>query len=183
MEDDYLYPENCDYPDDIHPECDFLEVGKLWHGMHFLLTGTAWDAGREKGDKRRKRTWLLECDKSPSEDPCWETREWADTLKADAQYRLGVSLQKAGKKHKAEQCYRQYLELLFKGIEGSYSSAEVTRRIRSLHGARKRPAAKGELRKPVNRALQTSGRDKRGGAAPTFSEAELAIGGNGRRKR
>ena len=39
---EYLYPDSGDYPDDLHPECDFLCVGKAWHGMHFLLTGTAW---------------------------------------------------------------------------------------------------------------------------------------------
>ena len=40
--DDYLYPESGDYPDDVHPECDFLPVEKAWHGLHFVLTGTAW---------------------------------------------------------------------------------------------------------------------------------------------
>jgi hypothetical protein len=40
--DDYLYPESGDYPDEVHPECDFLYVEKAWHGMHFVLTGTAW---------------------------------------------------------------------------------------------------------------------------------------------
>jgi hypothetical protein len=42
--DEYLYPEDGDDPDQSHPECDFLDVGKLWHGMHFLLTGAEWDA-------------------------------------------------------------------------------------------------------------------------------------------
>lgn len=40
---DYLYPEDGDYPDSCHPECDFLQVGKAWHGMHFVLTGTPWE--------------------------------------------------------------------------------------------------------------------------------------------
>jgi Domain of unknown function (DUF1877) len=39
--DAYLYSEDGDDPDQVHPECDFLEVSKLWHGMHFLLTGAA----------------------------------------------------------------------------------------------------------------------------------------------
>src|SRR5262249_14901755 len=39
----YLSPEDGDYPDAVHPECDHLDVSKAWHGMHFLLTGTAWE--------------------------------------------------------------------------------------------------------------------------------------------
>jgi hypothetical protein len=31
-------------PERSHPGCDVLDVGKLWHGMHFLLTGAAWEA-------------------------------------------------------------------------------------------------------------------------------------------
>src|SRR5262249_61557368 len=42
--DEYLYPEDGDDRDQSHPECDCLDVGKLWHGMHFLLTGAAWEA-------------------------------------------------------------------------------------------------------------------------------------------
>jgi hypothetical protein len=41
--DDYLFPDTGDYPDAVHSECDFLDVGKAWHGLHYLIAGTAWD--------------------------------------------------------------------------------------------------------------------------------------------
>jgi hypothetical protein len=42
--DAYLYSEDGDDPDLAHPECDFLDVGKLWHGLHFVLTGAEGEA-------------------------------------------------------------------------------------------------------------------------------------------
>ena len=42
--DEYLYPEDGDDPDQVHSECDFFDVQKLWHGIHFLLTGTPSEA-------------------------------------------------------------------------------------------------------------------------------------------
>ena len=44
--DAYQYPESGDYPDDVHPDCDFLCVEKLWHALHFVLTGSAWEGMR-----------------------------------------------------------------------------------------------------------------------------------------
>src|SRR5581483_5579402 len=46
-------------------------------------------------------SWLLESDRSPADDACWESREWTDALKTDCVYRLGVCLQHLGKKDAA----------------------------------------------------------------------------------
>ena len=53
-------------------------------------------------------TWILRSGKTPDDDPCWESKAWTDSLKADAVYRLGACFEHMGKKHKAEQCYMQY---------------------------------------------------------------------------
>lgn len=102
-------------------------------------------------------TWLLAREKSPQEDPCWESAAWTASLKADTIYRLGACFENLGKKHKAECCYRQYLDLLLVGVDGTYSIDEVTGRIRSMHHGRARRATGRELRKLVQAALQTSG--------------------------
>jgi tetratricopeptide (TPR) repeat protein len=124
-------------------------------------------------------TWLLESKKSPEEDPCWESREWTDLLKADCVYRLGVCFQHLGKNRKAEQCYRQYLDLLLAGVDGSYSVEDVTCKIRGLHGAKRQGGADRELRKAVQSTLQASGSGSRKGrqdAPPEIDVGELLRG-------
>ncbi len=101
--------------------------------------------------------WLLESKKSPEDDPCWESKDWADALKTDCVYRLGVCFEHLRKKQKAENCYRQYLDLLLAGVEGSYSAEDVTRRIRGLHASDKNGGAGRELRKAVLSMLNASG--------------------------
>ena len=41
-------------------------------------------------------TWLLQSNKSPDDDPCWESKEWTDGLKTDCVYRLGVCFKHLG---------------------------------------------------------------------------------------
>jgi tetratricopeptide (TPR) repeat protein len=142
----------------------------LWN-----LAGTL-DALGKYGGAMQIYTWLLKSKTSPSDDPCWESKEWADALKADSVYRLGVCFQNLGKKEEAEYCYRQYLNLLLVGIDSSYSMEDVARRIRGLQGARKRGSVGAELRKAVSATLQMPGIEQRKGrrnTLPKFTEEEL----------
>lgn len=101
-------------------------------------------------------TWLLQSRVSPSDDPCWESVDWSETLKADCIFRIGVCLQNLGKKQKSEQCFRQYLNLLAMGIEGLYSLEDVKRHIQTIH-APLNGGVRSEFRKTVNATLQITG--------------------------
>jgi tetratricopeptide (TPR) repeat protein len=122
----------------IVPDCPLT----LWN-----LAGTL-DALGKHVEAVRIYTWLLESKKSAREDPCWESKKWAEALKADCVFRLGICFKKLGKKQKADQCFRQYVNLLLSGIDGTYSIEEAMRQVRSLTGSGKNGAA--ELRKAVN---------------------------------
>ena len=91
--------------------------------------------------------WLLGRAKSPDEDPCWESKEWANALKTDCVYALGASFQHLGELSLAEHCYRQYIDLLLIGIEGSYPIEDARRHIQSLHAAPNGKEADVELKK------------------------------------
>lgn len=80
-------------------------------------------------------TSLLKSTTSPGDDPCWESNEWADSLKVDCVFRLGVCFEHLENVEKAEHCYQQYLQLALVGVEGTYSVEAVTARIRGLHMA------------------------------------------------
>jgi hypothetical protein len=134
----------------------------------------------------RVYTWLLLNKKSPDDDPCWESKEWADALKADCVYRVGVCFQHMGKKRKAEHCYRQYLDLLSIGIEGLYSIDDVKRQMRDLHGEGRNSAVESEVRKAVSATLQASGiglRKGRRNGLPKFDVGKLAPGRAAARKK
>ncbi len=79
-------------------------------------------------------TWLLRAKTLPKKDPCWESKGWADALKADCVYRLGRCFEHLGKREVAKHCYHQYMNLLATGIEGTYSVDDVLGRVRSLSG-------------------------------------------------
>src|SRR5581483_9709101 len=102
-------------------------------------------------------SWLLESDRSPADDPCWESREWTDALKTDCVYRLGVCLQHLGKKDAAAHGFRQYVNLLALGMTGSYPAADALRQIHNLHPRRAPGAVEGELRQVIRSALKGSG--------------------------
>jgi tetratricopeptide (TPR) repeat protein len=145
----------------------------LWN-----LAGTL-DALGNYTDAMQIYTWLLESDKTASEDPCWESKAWADSLKTDSVYRMGVCFQHLGKKTKAEHCYQQYLNLLLSGAEGVYSIEDVTRRIRSLRGDGKSGISPSKFRKAVNGTLLISGRKRskrRSTPPPKFDEAQFLSG-------
>lgn len=116
-------------------------------------------------------TWLLESDKSSADDPCWESKDWTDSLKADCIYRLGGCFKGLGKKRKAEQCYRQYLNLLLVGVKGSYAVDAVLSNIQDLHQPGNKREADSELRKVVQSTLKASrGRSrKRRSTPPDFT--------------
>jgi tetratricopeptide (TPR) repeat protein len=131
---------------DIVPDCPLT----LWH-----LAGTLDALGYHAGAVRLY-TWLLESRKMAADDPCWESTEWTAALKTDCVFRLGLAFQHLRKKDKAEHCFRQYIDLLLAGAEGSYSAEEAMRHLRELgHGAR--AAVADELRKTADWVQQTSG--------------------------
>ena len=103
---------------EIVPDCPLT----LWN-----LGGTLDSLGKHT-HAMRIFTGILYSNTSPDDDPCWESVKWADALKADCVYRLGVCFQHLGKKRKAELCYRQFLNLLSIGIEATYSIDDVKRR-------------------------------------------------------
>lgn len=102
-------------------------------------------------------TSLLKSTTSPDDDPCWESNAWADSLKADCVFRLGVCLEHLGNNKKAEHCYQQYLRLALVGVEASYSVEAVTERIRGVRreGANGAATAK-EVEKVVKAVLSTT---------------------------
>jgi tetratricopeptide (TPR) repeat protein len=121
----------------IVPDCPLT----LWN-----LAGT-FDATGDHANAIEIYTWLVNCTTSPDEDPCWESEEWADALKTNSVYRLGVCFQNSGNSTAAEFCYRQYIDLLLIGVEGSYSIEDARRHIQSLHGADNGRGAEVELKK------------------------------------
>jgi hypothetical protein len=144
----------------------------LWN-----LAGTLDALGKHK-DAVKIYTWLLQTKRSPQDDPCWESKEWADALKTDTLFRLGCCFQSLGKRKKAEDCYRRYLNLVLIGGDGTYSVEEVTSRIRSLYNGRNASAG-GEVQKAVKSAIQLSGSKLRKGqriAPPRFGKNEILVG-------
>ncbi len=129
----------------IVPDCPLT----LWN-----LAGTL-DALGQYTNAMQIYTWLLR--KAPNDDDCWEGKEWADALKTDCVYRVGVCLQHLHKKREAEDCYRQYLDLLSIGIEGSYSIDDVKRQVQDLHGESRASAVDSEVRRAVSATLRASG--------------------------
>jgi tetratricopeptide (TPR) repeat protein len=111
-------------------------------------------------------TRLLKANTSPDEDPCWESKEWADALKADCVYRLGLCFEHLGKREVAEHCYRQYMNLLATGIEGSYSVADVLGKIRGLSADAGVEERKKGLRNAIKSTLTAVGPKSRKNGAP-----------------
>ena len=100
-------------------------------------------------------TWLLESEKSAADDPCWESREWAETLKADCVYRLGGCYRHLGDDKRAAHYYRQYVNFLLVGVEGTYSMDDALRHLRGANGAAH--ATERELRALIRATLKGPG--------------------------
>ena len=145
----------------------------LWN-----LAGTLDSLGKH-ADAMRIYTWLLQSKKTAAEDPCWESKEWTESLKTDCVYRMGVCFRGLGKKQEAERWFRQYVNLLLTGIEGTYSIEDVGAQIQKLHPSRRKASARNEWRKIVQSTLQQSGFERLKGrrlAPPQFNEQELLPG-------
>jgi len=97
---------------------------------------------------------LLRSRKTASDDPCWESQEWSDSLKADCVYRLGVCLQRLGKLKESEEFYRTYLNLLLAGVAGTYSADEVAREIRFTHASQAKIDPASDARKVFRSAVR-----------------------------
>jgi len=142
----------------------------LWN-----LAGTL-AALRKYDDAVGVYTWLLQSEKTPEDDPCWESRQWTDSLKADCVYRMGACFQNLGKKDQAGRWFREYLNLLAIGVDGLYSMEDVVQRIRSLQGSSRGRAPGGNAREMFDAAFRTLGITRHiggGNRPPTFDKAEL----------
>ena len=106
------------------PECPLT----LWN-----IAGVRAALGKPK-DALRIYAWLLNSNMSAQDDPCWESKEWTDSLKADCVYRAGVCFQQVKRWKLAELCLRQYINVLLAGIDGTYSVEDAAKRIRELPG-------------------------------------------------
>jgi tetratricopeptide (TPR) repeat protein len=101
-------------------------------------------------------TWLLRSKKSPADDPCWESREWADALKTDCVYRVGVCFQHMKRWESAEHCFRQYINLLLAGMNGTFTIEDAARRIQEMHGKGRQRLNK-EVRDAIDSTLHDAG--------------------------
>ena len=124
--------------------------------------------------------WLLRASVSADEDPCWESKEWADALKTDCVYRLGLCFEHLGKREKAEHCYLQYVRLLATGSEGMYPVDEVLSRVRRLSSDAGSEERKKGLRAAIKSTLTVvepkSRRNGAPGRAPRLNARELLPG-------
>ena len=150
----------------IVPDCPLA----LWN-----LAGTL-DAMGKPSDALKIYSWLLRTNRSPEDDPCWESKEWTDALKTDSLYRLGVCFEHLGETKKAEDCDRQYLNLLLVGGEGTYSADDVTGKIRELHRTDERKAIAGAMQKAKTSALRSAGGQSKGNSPPIFDAQDLIAG-------
>lgn len=131
---------------DIVPDCPLT----LWH-----LAGTL-DALGVHAEAIRLYTWLLGSQKTPQDDPCWESAEWTAALKTDCVFRLGVCFQHLKWNNLAEYCFRKYIGILSLGTAGSYSVAEARKHLQELQ-KNKRTTLEHELEEAAAWVLQTSG--------------------------
>jgi hypothetical protein len=150
----------------IVPDCPLT----LWN-----LAGTL-DALGKPSDALRIYTWLLRTNKTPDDDPCWESKEWTDALKTDSVYRIGVCFQHLNDKKKAEDYFRQYLNLMLVGGDGTYSIDDVTRRIRDLNETSGQVSIAGAMQRAKTSALKDIGGHQRGNSPPVFDERDLLLG-------
>ena len=133
----------------IVPDCPLT----LWH-----LAGTL-DALGYSTEALRLFTWLLRSKKTPDDDPCWESIEWADALKTDCIFRMGLCFKHLDKNHEAAFCFRKYIDLCLLGMEGSYPMEEARRHLRQESPESNREVAKHELRETGDWVVRIFGED------------------------
>lgn len=118
-------------------------------------------------------TWLLQSTVSPKDDECWESDDWADSLKTDCVYRVGACFQKMKRWASAENCFRQYVNLLLAGMSGTYSLDDAARHIHELQG-HGRPRPENGVRDAIASTLQDSGVKSVRGKRRKLPKLELA---------
>ena len=100
--------------------------------------------------------WLLGSTKFPDDDPCWESEEWTSALKTDCVFRIGTCFQHMERWQSAEHCFRQYINLLLAGMNGTYPIEDAAQCIRELNGKAKHTNGK-EVRDAIASILHESG--------------------------
>jgi tetratricopeptide (TPR) repeat protein len=135
---------------DILPDCPLT----LWH-----LAGTL-DALGYHGGAIHLYTWLLGSKKTPKDDPCWESVEWTNSLKADCVYRLGLCFQHTGQKELADYCLRRYIILQREGsgVKGSYPVKTAKKLLEVLHRS-KQGSVEQELQETAERVRHGFGEE------------------------
>lgn len=126
--------------------------------------------------------WILKSSKSAQVDPCWESPEWTEALKADCTYRVGICLKKLGNNEEAVQCFQRYLEFLSQGIEGTYSAEDAVRKIQNASGNGRDELSAAKSQKTVRAVvsvLKTLGYDSK--TLPAF-DPKVLLAGNGKRQ-
>src|SRR6185437_5093524 len=110
--------------------------------------------------------------------PCWESKEWSDSLKTDCVYRLGVCCRHLGEDREAELWFRRYVNLLADGFSGTYSVRDVLAERRKLV-TQKKPTTRSALQKIVRSTRRQFGVNpakKERGSPPEISGRELLPG-------
>ncbi len=124
---------------EIVPDCPLT----LWN-----VAGTL-DALKESKKALAIYNWLLKSKQAADAGECWESAEWAESLKTDCVFRMGVCLQKLGRDKAAEQCFRQHISLLLSGGKSLYEIEDSARHIRELReGKDVRAAVASTLKDP-----------------------------------
>ena len=106
----------------ITPDCPLT----LWH-----LAGT-YDALGQYDKAISIYAWILNQNISASEDPCWESQDWSNSLKTDCVYRIAHVLEHQKNWTAAAEYYAEYLKLQLAGMHGSYSIADAAARLSAL---------------------------------------------------
>ena len=72
--------------------------------------------------------------KTPADDSCWESETWTKSLKTDCVYRVGICFQRMERWEAAKRCFREYINLLLAGMNGSYRLEVAADRILEMQG-------------------------------------------------
>ncbi len=72
-----------------------------------------------------------------ADDPCWESSEWADSLKTDCLYRVGCCFAKLKQKKNAVACFREYITIQSETGKGIYSVDDAKKWISKLANSNK----------------------------------------------
>ena len=168
------YYEQQRYSDSLRPLLASLEIVPdcpltLWN-----IAGALGALGKPK-EAIRIYTSLLRSDKTADDDSCWESADWANALKADCVYRIGCCFQRMKRRDSAENCFRQYINLMLAGTVGTYTVEDAALRIGELRTKGKRKLGR-EVKEAIGSTLGDSGLQSISGigiGTPSLSAAEV----------